>query len=100
MPSTATLRPETISGWKRRGERYVAKEPFQCPASPVREIRSIDDLRYIVARHFGMNSKLSGVRLTRVATPSQRSLLFDMDQPGIAGWVNPESNKVGQNGQS
>ena len=79
---------------EKTGERYVAKEPFQCPASPVREIRSIDDLRYIVARHFGMNSKLSGVRLTRVATPSQRSLLFDMDQPGIAGWVNPESNKV------
>lgn len=79
---------------EKTGERYVTKEPFQCPASSVKEIRSIDDLRYIVARHFGMNSKLSGLLLARVATPSQRSLLFDMDQPGIAGWVNPESNKV------
>ena len=77
---------------EKQGTQYAAKDPFRCPRSTISVIKTIDDLRYIVARHFGMNSKLSGLR--KVTTPSQKSLLFDMDQPGISAWVNPDAGST------
>lgn len=79
---------------EKQGTQYAAKDPFRCPRSTISVIKTIDDLRYIVARHFGMNNKLCNLLLTKVATPSQKSMLFDMDQPGLSSWANPDAGST------
>lgn len=79
---------------EKQGTLYVAKEPFRCPSAAVTQFEGSGNLRYIVARHYGMNGWLSKSFLPRIANPSQRSLLFDMDQPGVSAWVNPEARNA------
>lgn len=79
---------------ERLNDRYVCREPFRCPSVAISEIKDIGSLRYIIARHYGMNGWLSNSLFPKIANPSQRSLLFDMDQPGVSAWINPEARNA------